>query len=135
MWSHGLCKNCHRKAHPEKYQIKRSPIKSKIVDDDSGKEREGGIRRTRPKPISDKLKAELKKYKVLRNEYLKENPVCEFEGCSCLASDLHHKAGRGVNLNNVGTFMSLCREHHRYIHENDEWARERGYIWDRLAKK
>jgi len=77
-------------------------------------------------PISDKLKEELKTYRIVRDIYIKENPNCEI--CNSLSQDLHHKKGRGKNLSNVEYFMSVCRKCHIFIHENPKKSRESLYL-------
>lgn len=43
--------------------------------------------------------------------------------------ELHHKKGRtGSNLTNKSTFMSCCRNHHRYLHDHPNEARKRRYL-------
>ena len=77
------------------------------------------------KPInkqSDKEKKRLEKYRILRDQYLKEHPVCEFPGCSSQEVECHHAEGRaGDSL--FGEFRALCRKHHQYVEANPEEAR------------
>ncbi len=89
------------------------------------------IRRTPLKRISNKQAAALRIYSKLRKQYLREHPYCEValaSGIKLKATDIHHKAGRGPNLNNVDTWMAVCRDCHREIHENPSWARSKGYL-------
>lgn len=84
-------------------------------------------RKSRIKPASKKRAAALKIYYSLRKEYLRLHPACEI--CNVKSSqDIHHKAGRGPNLNNTDTWMALCRLCHDDCHSNPSWAREQGYI-------
>lgn len=83
----------------------------------------------RLKPASANRSVELKKYYELRQSILFERSRCEMPGCHMLARDVHHKAGRGPNLNNTATWMCLCRRHHEQIHESPTWARAMGYLF------
>ena len=82
------------------------------------------------KPISDKKLEELAIYRVERDKYLKEHPICEVEDCNNPSNHIHHKNGRnGAMLYNKEYFMAVggcC--HPKRIHENPEWARENGYL-------
>ena len=79
------------------------------------------------RPVSRKRSEALKAYYALRREYLRLHPACEICGVRA-ATDIHHKAGRGPNLNKTETWMALCREDHRRCHDNPRWAREQGYL-------
>jgi hypothetical protein len=70
------------------------------------------------RPVSKKTAAHLKVYSGLRLEYLKEKSSCEaqLDGCTKVATEIHHKAGRGKNLNETSTWMSICRWCHDQIH-------------------
>ena len=50
------------------------------------------------------------------------------EVCDNPATDIHHKARRGKNLNNTETWMAVCRPCHMKIETHGKWAREQGYI-------
>lgn len=72
------------------------------------------------KPIpkmSKKLAVETRKYSGkggTREEHLKENPYCQIRliGCENVATQVHHCAKRGKNLNNKETFKSACQHCH-----------------------
>ena len=90
----------------------------------------------KPKKISSfsqKKQKELATYRVLRDKYFKENPICEFKDCNSTEIDLHHKKSRKYHLCDVSIFMSLCRKHHNWVHENDKEARELGYILNSIS--
>lgn len=89
-------------------------------------------KRSRINPVSDKLKTELKVYADLRKIFLAKNVLCDFEGCTKHSFDVHHKKGRGKNLNNVETWMAVCRDHHIEIENHPELAKEKGYSESRL---
>lgn len=81
-------------------------------------------------PFSDKKLEDLAKYRPLRDKYLQDNPICEVDDCDNLTTNLHHKASRnGSLLYDVRYFMACCSScHPQRIHENPEWAREKGYL-------
>ena len=92
------------------------------------KKSKSGIKKKSFNPISKKMADELAIYRVARDKYMDEHEICEYEGCSALANDLHHENGRGINLYNVDYFMAVCRSHHNYIHEHPKDSREKGYL-------
>lgn len=87
-------------------------------------------------PIKRLSKAQMKRlaqYRVVRDEYLAEHPVCEYPGCNCTDVTLHHKDGRiGAYLTNKKFFCSLCPKHHRFAEENPVIAKTMGLSEDRL---
>jgi hypothetical protein len=87
-------------------------------------------------PIKKVSSGHLKKlavYRVVRDEYLAEHPVCEFPGCNCTNVSVHHKAGRiGSCLINKDFFCSLCDPHHRFVEVNPLQAKAMGLSEDRL---
>ncbi len=44
------------------------------------------------------------------------------------STDVHHKDKRGKNLNEVDTWLSVCRTCHDKIHREPSWAREKGFL-------
>ena len=76
--------------------------------------------------VSDKHRKELKEYYKIRYDYFMLNHFCEI--CGNAATDIHHKARRGKNLNNTETWMPVCRPCHTKIESNGNWARENGYL-------
>jgi len=89
----------------------------------------------RIKSVSDKKLAELKEYRVVRDRYLKNNPICEYPNCTSREVELHHRAGRSGKLLCDDTyFCSLCRVHHRWVEENVEQAKSLGLSLNRLDK-
>lgn len=89
------------------------------------------------KPVSDKQTKRLAEYRVVRDKYMKEHPICEarLQGCRTLSTDLHHGAGRnGELLTNLKYFKALCRNCHNWVHENDLEAQELGLSFKRLDK-
>src|ERR1700761_5226874 len=65
---------------------------------------------------SEKRKAELKVYSQLGKQFLIDNKWCQVEGCGKHSVDLHHTKGRGKHLNDVSTWMAVCRYCHENIH-------------------
>jgi len=96
-------------------------------------------KKARIKPRSDKRAGQEKEYKVVRKEFLEENPLCKV----CLdidnpikreATDVHHPFGRiGTLLTDKKHFLAVCRDHHTKIENNPVWAKEMGYSGSRLA--
>lgn len=48
--------------------------------------------------------------------------------CTGRMTEIHHAQGRGINLNNLNTWVGVCRECHRYIHANPSKARSLGLL-------
>lgn len=78
--------------------------------------------------VSKKKTKELAEYRKVRDQFFKENPVCQYPGCNSREIDLHHKKSRAYHLSDVTVFMSVCRLHHNWIHENDAEARRMGFL-------
>lgn len=86
------------------------------------------------KVVSEKMAANLAKYRRLRDKYFKEHPVCEFPGCNSRNITLHHKRGRvGAFLTDKRWFCSLCQKHHQWVNENNEEAFKMGLVYSRLG--
>lgn len=110
LFSKGVCWSCWSKAFAK--PIKKSTTISKM---------------------SRKHKDRILFYKALREDYLKEHPICEFDNCTNKADQIHHKSFRdGDNL--FLNFMGICSKHHRHIHDNPEQSYEKGYLISRLKK-
>jgi len=87
----------------------------------------------RIKSVSDKRLVELAEYRVVRDLYLKEHPICEFYTCDCREVELHHGKGKiGKLLTNPKYFKALCREHHSWTELNPIEAKELGLSINRL---
>ena len=83
----------------------------------------------RIRPIAPKREEQYKIYRPRRDKYMKEHPVCEWEGCNKLSNDLHHKNGKtNEMLYNVFYFMAICRSHHTSIDLDPINARSLGYL-------
>jgi hypothetical protein len=84
--------------------------------------------RTPLRKESEKRQIERVEYTEKRKAYLQVHPFCEFEGCTKLASEIHHRARRGANYLDVSTFFAICRNHHRFLHDNPAEAKEMGLL-------
>jgi hypothetical protein len=124
--SPALCKQCNQIS-----VSKQQKSKTNTNDSSATKSRSYRI-----KSVSDKKLQELKEYRVIRDRYLKENPVCEFVGCESRDVELHHCKGRiGSLLTDNRYFKSLCRKHHVFCEMNPREAKELGLSFDRLSKE
>lgn len=133
-----VCKHCLKEGHYQTFcpNKPRKPIKSKIelMSWKSYQEKKGNKVIKPIKKISDKQKKINVAYTALRKAFMFTHPVCQFKGCNASATDIHHMMGRsGGNMLNSSTWMSICREHHTWCHNNDKEARELGYIKSRLG--
>jgi hypothetical protein len=87
----------------------------------------------RIKSVSTKKLAELKDYRVVRDRYLKNNPICEYPNCTSREVELHHRAGRSGKLLCDDTyFCSLCRAHHIWVELHVKESKELGLSVNRL---
>jgi hypothetical protein len=119
-----LCKKCWLKISPSK------PLKSKSGTPTSKTTKSPAYR---IKSVSDKKLVELKEYRVLRDEYLATNKVCEHPECSNPSEDLHHAKGRvGSLLTDTRYFKALCRKCHRWVEENPTDSKSMGLSFSRL---
>ena len=90
------------------------------------------------KPIpkfSEKRKRESYLYSRKRKTFLAkdENKICpvakDIFNETCLATEIHHKAGRiGKLLNYVPHWLAVSRKGHEWIHQNPSEAYKRGYL-------
>lgn len=116
----GLCASCSRAER--KAEIEALKPKKKYV-----------IPKTSPK-----MKEDLKTYTILRKVFLESKPNCEAnikDICLDKADQIHHKIGRGENLLNVKTWLSVCFDCHQWITLNPEQAIKLGFSESRLSKK
>lgn len=93
-----------------------------------------------PKPVnkvSKKKKQEDQEYSRLRNIYLESSPYCEAKlpGCAGVASEIHHKAGRGLSYLEISTWIGLCRSCHQWIELHPIEAKELGFSVSRLNEE
>lgn len=80
--------------------------------------------------VSKKQLEVLAEYRIVRDNYMKEHPVCEanLKGCTKKATDIHHKKSRiGEFLTDTAYFMAVCRKCHNTIEDGGEWVYEQGF--------
>jgi hypothetical protein len=77
-------------------------------------------------------------YRKVRDQFLREHPRCECVindwRCRMEATQVHHKRGRGADTCNTEFFMAVCFGCHEHIEKNRKWAKEQGYLLNRVAK-
>ena len=85
-------------------------------------------------PISKKMQKTMSEYDKKRKAFLALYPICQAKvhDCSQIATDVHHKAGRGENHNNINTWLAVCRNCHTWIEEHPVEAKELGLSESRL---
>lgn len=84
-------------------------------------------------PVSEKQAERLAEYRVVRDEYLRDHPVCEFPDCKSEDVTLHHSKGRCGNLlTDMKWFKALCDKHHREVEESPLKSKEMGLSFNRL---
>jgi hypothetical protein len=108
------------------------------------------------KKVAKKRAALNREYMKLRDAFLKSHPWCWWwmlqngyqesdvreNGCVIcnytnslilvpLATEIHHKKGRGKYLNDTSTWMAVSAAGHRAIHANPKLSYERGYMLPR----
>ena len=68
-------------------------------------------------------------YSKQRKEYLSNNPMCHAKiyKCTKVATDVHHKKGRGKYHLDTSTWLPVCRNCHEWIETHPEDAKELGY--------
>lgn len=88
-------------------------------------------------PVSKKMRETMDKYGRLRMAFLIVNTQCQAKlvGCTGTATDIHHKAGRGENHNEISTWLAVCRHCHQWIEENPAEAKELGLSESRLKEQ
>lgn len=94
-------------------------------------------KRTPLRPRSSKQSKKDALYTILRTAYLKDHGMCEahLAGCNTHATDIHHKAGRGVNYLDSTTYMAVCRTCHQWIETHPVEAKQKGFSVERLIKR
>ena len=93
--------------------------------------------RNRIKPVADKRRSEKEEYKVLRDQFLKDHPVCEIpiEGCKIKSTQVHHAEGReGTRFLDTSTWKAACAGPcHDEATEHSREAIDRGYSKSRCG--
>jgi hypothetical protein len=93
--------------------------------------------RKKPKPKSKSHAINLE-YGRLRKQFMLEHRQCQFvdeAGVRCreASTECHHRRGRGKYMLEVSTWMALCSQCHRRIHENPKMAKSLGYLHNPLS--
>ena len=78
---------------------------------------------------SKRLARRNRTYSQMRKEYLSERRVCraKIDNCNNVATDIHHKKGRGLFLLDTETWLPVCRNCHEWIENNPSEAYELGF--------
>lgn len=91
------------------------------------------------KKVSDKQAERNDEYKIVRDEFMLEHPICQANinnsktKCSKNSTDCHHVAGKVGNLYlDKSNFLAVCRPCHNYIEINPKEAKELGFSKNRL---
>lgn len=89
---------------------------------------------TKPiRPRSKNRERQEAKYRVARERYLKDNPVCQYPGCNSREVTLHHAKGRCGNLlHDKRYFKALCWPHHQHIELHPKEAKQLGLSLNRI---
>ena len=109
------CKDCWYKESPANFPKQKSPLKGK----------------SEKQSVLDTL------YSKLRKEYLTKKPYCyaKLQGCSSIATDIHHTKGRGAYYLQADTWIGLCRSCHQWIELHPKEAKDMGFSDTRLNEK
>lgn len=94
------------------------------------------ILRKRLNPVSKKQGKRNREYSKERKRFLEEGDMCEarLEGCTGLATDLHHPLGRiGDRLTDVNKCKKVCRNCHNRIESEPVMAKQLGLSESRLT--
>src|SRR5690242_17809614 len=84
----------------------------------------------RLRSASPKRAKQLAEYSKLRKAYLTRG-WCEANikhVCTGRMVEIHHAQGRGPNLNNLNTWVGVCRPCHNWIHAHASKARQMGLL-------
>lgn len=74
-----------------------------------------------------------KRWRRTRRRYLRENPICEEDGCEELSTDVHHKDGQGHEGpagHDWSNLEGLCHSHH-----SKRTAKEKPSGWHRHSRR
>lgn len=110
-WSAKLkaCKNCSLKHKALNTVLSPGKTQTKI----------GKYNTYEIKKVSDTQAKRLKRYRIARDEYFKDYPICQFPNCGSRNITLHHMRGKiGELLWDKTWFKSLCLYHHRIVEES-----------------
>ena len=87
-------------------------------------------RKTPIRKVSLKRAKQNREYTKLRHDFLIDSKVCAVcpPGSYTHCTEVHHSWGRGKYFLHVPSWIPVCRNCHRWIHEHPSQARERGYL-------
>lgn len=106
--------------------MKKAPLQRKRI-----KRSQKSMARSKLKPVSVKRAKLNREYAKLRKAFLAEYRVCQVafpDFCTRAATQVHHRHGRGKNLNNVSTWSATCAECHAAVHRHGKKARALGFL-------
>ncbi len=92
------------------------------------------MKKTPLRRMSKAKSKDMAKYRKLKSELFSEFRFCEFPDryfptCGSEATEVHHQNGRvGPMLTDRKYLWLLCREHHRWLHDNAKAARAMGLL-------
>lgn len=94
-------------------------------------------RSTKLAPRSSRQSKKEALYAILRKAYLKDHNMCEahLPDCGTYATDIHHKAGRGVYFLDSTTYMAVCRSCHQWIELHPIEAKQMNFSVERLKPR
>lgn len=127
--------------HYWNYRASLKPVKIKDIGKSDWKEAKrkemnAFLKTKKPIPkVSQKQVERLAQYRKVRDQFMKENLLCQakLNGCTVKATDLHHAKGKvGDLLTDKRYFKALCRSCHSYIEINPNFAKEKGFSLNRL---
>lgn len=100
---------------------------------EAGKKGKGKI-----KQCSEDRSFDNKVLKFLYDIFLEKRTVCRIQSpdCTKMATVVHHKKGRGrFVLFDWSTWLPCCPACNGYVEANHEWAKSKGFMVSKLAKK
>jgi hypothetical protein len=115
----GRC-NYHYKIYRSQFwKVKESKPKNKI------------------KPISNKQALRIRKYSLIRNKYVIDNPLCKMNvvvECTYYTTEVHHSKGKtGDLLFDIRYFVPGCAACHRWVEVHPAEAYKLGLSVERLV--
>ena len=87
------------------------------------------MKRTPLRRVSKARAKQLRAYSIMRPIFLRSAPFCEVIDCLNRSTEIHHLRGRAGNLiTDERYLLAICRDHHRFIHDNPKKARAMGLL-------
>lgn len=96
------------------------------------------MKRSRINPINAKRRQTNRAYAEVRKRFLLAHQRCQClkptgRPCGALATELHHRKGRGRFLLAEEGFMALCHQCHAFIEKHTGWAHRMEYLLNRAS--